>query len=116
MVSTRRSSGGSTAPSTSTTSTPSAEPVGGLEGFRALSEASRFEGPLFSVATLRLADPDGHEFSRDVVRHPGAVSVIPLHDDGSVTLVRQLRVAVGEAVGGLGIGLQAKEIHDIDEA
>lgn len=72
--------------------------MAGLEGFRELSEATRFEGSLFCVATVRLADPDGHEFSRDVVRHPGAVSVVPLPDDGSVTLVRQVRVAVGEAV------------------
>lgn len=69
-----------------------------LGGFRALSEAVRFDGSLFSVATVELADPDGHRFSRDVVRHPGAVSVVALHDDTTVTLVRQLRVAVGAQV------------------
>jgi ADP-ribose pyrophosphatase len=35
--------------------------------------------------------PDGAEMTRDVVRHPGAVSVVPLHDDGTVTLVSQFR-------------------------
>jgi ADP-ribose pyrophosphatase len=30
-----------------------------------------------------------------IVRHPGGVGVLPLHDDGSVTLIRQLRPAVG---------------------
>ncbi len=29
-----------------------------------------------------------------VVRHPGGVAVLPLHDDGTVTLIRQLRPAV----------------------
>lgn len=29
-----------------------------------------------------------------VVRHPGSVGVLPLHDDGTVTLIRQLRPAV----------------------
>ena len=29
-----------------------------------------------------------------VVRHPGGVAVLPLHDDGSVTLIRQLRPAI----------------------
>jgi len=29
-----------------------------------------------------------------VVRHPGGVGVLPLHDDGTVTLIRQLRPAV----------------------
>ncbi|HEY5974823.1 MAG TPA: NUDIX hydrolase [Geobacteraceae bacterium] len=29
-----------------------------------------------------------------VIRHPGGVGVLPLHDDGTVTLIRQLRPAV----------------------
>ncbi len=34
-----------------------------------------------------------HRFQ--VVRHPGGVGVLPLHDDGTVTLIRQLRPATG---------------------
>ncbi|MEA5112999.1 MAG: NUDIX hydrolase [Geobacteraceae bacterium] len=30
-----------------------------------------------------------------IVRHPGGVGVLPLHDDGTVTLIRQLRPSVG---------------------
>lgn len=30
-----------------------------------------------------------------VVRHPGGAGVLPLHDDGTITLIRQLRPAVG---------------------
>lgn len=30
-----------------------------------------------------------------IVRHPGGVAVLPLHPDGSVTLIRQLRPAIG---------------------
>ncbi|WP_243688542.1 NUDIX hydrolase [Geotalea toluenoxydans] len=30
-----------------------------------------------------------------VVRHPGGVAILPLHDDGTVTLIRQLRPATG---------------------
>jgi ADP-ribose pyrophosphatase len=29
-----------------------------------------------------------------VIHHPGAVAVVPLHDDGTVTLVRQYRAAL----------------------
>lgn len=29
-----------------------------------------------------------------IVRHPGGVAVLPLHEDGTVTLIRQLRPAV----------------------
>jgi ADP-ribose pyrophosphatase len=31
-----------------------------------------------------------------IVRHPGGVGVLPLHDDGTVTLIRQLRPAAGQ--------------------
>ncbi len=31
-----------------------------------------------------------------IIRHPGGVAVLPLHDDGTVTLIRQLRPAVAE--------------------
>ncbi len=67
-------------------------------GFRRIAERTRFEGHLFRVATVTMADPDGEEFERDIVRHPGAVSIVPSHGDGTVTLVRQLRVSVGETV------------------
>ncbi len=50
-----------------------------------------FEGPLFAVDVERWPDPDRR---RDVVRHPGAVAVLPFTADGRVVLVRQLREAV----------------------
>ena len=31
-----------------------------------------------------------------IIRHPGGVAVVPLHEDGTVTLIRQLRPAVDE--------------------
>lgn len=31
-----------------------------------------------------------------IMRHPGGVAVLPLHEDGTVTLIRQLRPAVAE--------------------
>lgn len=66
--------------------------------FRRVAEEPAFSGRVFSVSRLRFADPDGEEFERDVVRHPGAVAVVAVDDDGAVTLVRQMRVAVGEPV------------------
>ena len=47
----------------------------------------------FFVETF--VSPGGERFDRDVVRHPGAASVVPLHEDGTVTLVRQFRAALG---------------------
>jgi len=66
-----------------------------LSGFRKLSEAERYRGPLISVATATFAAPAGETFVRDVVHHPGAVSVVPVVDEGeAVLLVRQYRGAV----------------------
>jgi ADP-ribose pyrophosphatase len=39
-------------------------------------------------------DPDGNEFERDVVHHPGAVVVVPVTPEGDVILVRQYRAAI----------------------
>lgn len=44
-----------------------------------------------SADTVRL--PNGHTFSMELVRHPGAAAVVPLDEDGNVTLVRQARYA-----------------------
>ena len=62
--------------------------------FRKLSERTAFEGSLIHVGTAAFEGPDGDTFERDVVHHPGAVSVVPLLDDGRVVLVRQYRAAI----------------------
>lgn len=65
-----------------------------MSPFRLVGERVVHEGHVISVAVARFAGPDGEEFERDVVHHPGAVSVVPLHADGTVVLVRQYRAAV----------------------
>jgi len=65
-----------------------------VAGFTPLGETIVHEGHRIRVAVARYAAPDGAELSRDVVHHPGAVAVVPLHDDGTVTLVSQFRAAL----------------------
>lgn len=48
----------------------------------------------FRVERLRATLPDGRWFDREVVRHPGAVVILPLLDDGRVVLLRNFRPAV----------------------
>jgi ADP-ribose pyrophosphatase len=69
-----------------------------VPGFRRVSEEELLQAWLFHVDRLHLLDPDGKPFERVIVRHPGAVTVVPLHDDGTVTLVRQYRAAVDTLV------------------
>ncbi|MDF1595345.1 MAG: NUDIX hydrolase [Acidimicrobiia bacterium] len=47
-----------------------------------------------SVELDRYRDHDGSEFERVVIRHPGAVAVVPI-DDGHVIFVRQFRAPLG---------------------
>lgn len=63
--------------------------------FQFLEEDKVFDGHVFDVTVARFADSNGGTFTRDVVRHPGAVVVVPIHDDGTVTLVRQFRAPLG---------------------
>jgi 8-oxo-dGTP pyrophosphatase MutT (NUDIX family) len=67
-------------------------------GFRRISENVRYQGTLISVATATFEAPDGSTFERDVVHHPGALSVVPVIEKpdaaDEVVLVRQYRAAV----------------------
>jgi ADP-ribose pyrophosphatase len=68
------------------------------DGFTARGEELLQKGWMISLVKAHFSDPEGGIFDRDVVRHPGAVAVVPLHEDGSVTVVRQFRGAVDRAV------------------
>ncbi|WP_298432621.1 NUDIX hydrolase [Geobacter sp.] len=59
------------------------------------NRATLFEGLVIDVEQMevRIGTKGWHTFQ--VVRHPGGVGVLPLHDDGTVTLIRQLRPSVG---------------------
>lgn len=63
-------------------------------GFRRLEEQELVSSQVMRVVRARFAGPHGEGFERTIVRHPGAVGVLPLHDDGTVTLVRQYRPAL----------------------
>lgn len=57
---------------------------------------SVLRGEVFSVERLRFTDDAGRPITRHIVRHPGAVVVVPVLDDGRLVMIRNLRVAVGE--------------------
>jgi ADP-ribose pyrophosphatase len=65
-----------------------------LPSFRKLGETELLRNPLIRVATGRFEGPDGAQFERDIVHHPGAVVVVPLTSGGSVLMVRQYRAAI----------------------
>jgi len=87
-----------------------------VPGFRRVSEEELLRAWLFRVDRLQLVDPAGKAFDRIVVRHPGAVTIVPVHDDGTVTLVRQYRAAVDALVLELPAGTRDKEGEAPEEA
>ncbi len=63
--------------------------------FHQVGEEAIWAGHVISLAVGSFVDPDGAPFERELVRHPGSVSVVPLLDDGdTVVLVRQYRAAI----------------------
>ncbi len=63
------------------------------------------QGRIFSFGTETATLPNGVQVELEIVRHPGASAVLPLHDDGTVTLVRQYRHAAGGMIVEVPAGL-----------
>jgi ADP-ribose pyrophosphatase len=66
-----------------------------MAGFRIVGQSTVATGGFLQLADLRVEGPDRAVHRRFVVRHPGAVVVVPVTDDGAhALLVRQYRAAV----------------------
>lgn len=66
-----------------------------MNSFKKQGEILQYQGEMISLSTGSFHDPDGAEFKRDIIHHPGAVTVVALKDDGdTVLMVRQYRSAV----------------------
>ena len=58
-----------------------------------IDEQSIHHGKVFDVARETF-DYDGKPITREIVRHPGAVAILALDDEGRVLLIRQYRHAI----------------------
>lgn len=59
--------------------------------FRHLGDEPIAELARLTVVRGSFEAPDGTRFQRDIVRNQEVVAMVPVHDDGTVTLVRQYR-------------------------
>jgi ADP-ribose pyrophosphatase len=75
---------------------PQAAPVHQIERF--VSGEQVFKGKLLDVRRDIVAMPDGAHATREYVVHPGAVTVVPLLDDGRLVMERQYRYPVGRVM------------------
>ncbi len=60
-----------------------------------LKSEDKFHGVIINVEHWQVSLPNGKTALREVVRHNGAAAIVPVDDEGYVTLVRQHRVVAG---------------------
>lgn len=88
----------------------------GTGDFRKVSEAAIYEGPVFRLVDATFESPHGETFRRQIVRHNGAVAVVPLHEDGTITVISQFRASVMERLLEIPAGLLDRPGEPLDEA
>lgn len=74
---------------------------------RVLSSKTVFRGPVFSVVSQQVQEPDGVQVRRDIVQHPGSIVILAVDDSGKtprVLLERQYRHAAGDRLWELPAG------------
>ena len=57
-----------------------------------------FDGVILNVKRDQVRLPNGHQSVREVIRHVGAVCVVPVTDDGRVTVERQYRYPIDQVI------------------
>lgn len=65
---------------------------------RQLESVQVYQGHFLDVRRDRVALPDGKTAHREYIRHPGAVMVVPLLDDGHLLMERQYRYPMGRVM------------------
>jgi ADP-ribose pyrophosphatase len=63
-----------------------------------LSSEPKFKGKAVKVWVERVRYPDGFVSDVEIVRHPGAVTIVPVDESGAIWFVRQYRHPVGETL------------------
>ena len=77
---------------------------------RKLDSKTIFNGRILHVCDDAVMLSNGHTASRELIRHVGAVCVIPILDDGRVIVERQFRYPVGKILTEIPAGkLDSKE-------
>jgi len=78
----------------------------GRPAFRVAEERPAWQGRRIAVAVAVVEGPAGDRHEREIVHHPGAVGIVPVHEDGTITMVRQYRAALDADVWEIPAGLR----------
>ena len=63
-----------------------------------------FTGKLFNVEVIEFTSREGRAVRREVVRHPGAVVIVPVLADNRLAMIRNYRIAVDQRLWELPAG------------
>ena len=61
---------------------------------KTISGETIYEGKIITLRVEEVELPDGNKAQRELIKHPGAVSIIPITEDGKLVLVEQYRKAL----------------------
>ncbi|EUJ29219.1 NUDIX hydrolase, partial [Listeria grayi] len=61
---------------------------------KTISETTIYKGKIIDLTVADVLLPDGNQAKRELVKHPGAVAIIPVIDD-KLVLVEQFRKTIG---------------------
>jgi ADP-ribose pyrophosphatase len=61
---------------------------------KTLSSKKLFEGRVIDLVFEEVLLPNGKTSTREIIKHPGAVAVIPITEDGRIIMVEQYRKAL----------------------
>jgi ADP-ribose pyrophosphatase len=80
------------------------------------SQQTLFETKRFTVVQEDVSRPDGRVAGCVYVKHPGAVAILPLLDDGRVCLIRSRRITVGKTLIEVPAGTREPGENPLDTA
>lgn len=63
-----------------------------------LQSELKYKGHILNVHVDKVSLPDASVSFREIVEHPGGVTIVPVDEDGNVYCVRQYRYAMGEEI------------------
>ncbi len=85
-------------------------------GEKKISSECVFDGCILHVEKDWVALPNGNEATREVIRHIGAVCIVPVTDDGRVVMERQFRYPIDEVITEIPAGKLDSKTEDRLEA
>lgn len=83
---------------------------------RKIDSKEVYSGPLLHVFSDSVTLPNGNAAKRDLIRHIGAVAVLPILDDGRVIIEHQFRYPVNEVLIEIPAGKLDSKTEDKVEA